>query len=65
MNASLFCARLQTRSYLMGFFFQELIAKVQQLEAHVIQLKNLLAKAKDGGAEKKLRGKQREFDFNK
>ena len=48
------------------FIFQELLARVTQLEAHVKQLKHLLLKAKgenDKGAKKY--GKQRPFDFTR
>ena len=44
---------------------QELQEKVQQLQAHVVQLKNLLAKAKEENEKSSKPRKERPFDFNK
>lgn len=44
---------------------EDLIAKVTSLQAQVTQLKNLLAKARDGGNKAREQKKQRSIDFNK
>ena len=46
-------------------YLQELQEKVQQLQAHVVQLKNLLAKAKEENEKSSKPRKERPFDFNK
>ena len=44
--------------------FQDLMNRVQQLEAHVTQLRHIVLK-RDGGATGKREKAQRQFDFNK
>ena len=46
-------------------YLQELQEKVQQLQAHVVQLKNLLVKAKEENENSSKPRKDRPFDFNK
>ena len=46
-------------------YLQEMQEKVQQLQAHVVQLKNLLSKAKEENEKSSKPRKERPFDFNK
>ncbi|XP_072161718.1 tRNA pseudouridine(38/39) synthase isoform X2 [Bemisia tabaci] len=60
--------KLTDEEDLQNYSKEELFTKIRQLEAHVFQLKNIIAKQNDGKAKKKIfinKKEKRNFDFSK